>query len=197
MVADSEIAVVSIAEAPWADVEVVFGTRGDPARCWCQFFKMPNAQWWAASVEEKSSRLHDQTVNSPLPPGLIAYLDGEPVGWCAVEPRPAYPIILRSKVVTLASTEAAEDDSVWSISCFVVRTGFRRRGVSRALVMAAVAWAREHGARVLEGYPIDVAQKPKVSSAELYHGSVSLFEQAGFAVQARPTPGRALMRLDL
>lgn len=197
MVTTSGIAVVSIADVPWADVEAVFGTRGDPARCWCQFFKMPNAEWWATSVEEKSSRLRDQTANAPLPPGLIAYLDGEPVGWCAVEPRPAYPMILRSKVVTIASIEAAEDDSVWSVSCFVVRTGYRRRGVSRGLVAAAVSWAREHGARVIEGYPIDVAQKPKVSSATLYHGSLTLFEQAGFTVQARPTPGRALMRLEL
>ena len=193
----SGIAVVSIADVPWADVETVFGTRGDPARCWCQFFKMPNAEWWATSTEEKSSHLRTQTANAPLPPGLIAYLDGEPVGWCAVEPRPAYPMILRSKVVTIASTEAAEDDSVWWVSCFVVRTGYRRRGVSRALVAAAVSWARDHGARVIEGYPIDVVQKPKVSSATLYHGSLTLFEQAGFTVQARPTPGRALMRLEL
>ena len=197
MVATPEIRVASIADVPWTDVEVVFGMCGDPASCWCQFFKIPNAEWWSAPVEQKSARLHAQTSDTPLPPGLIAYLDSEPVGRCAVEPRTNYPIILRSKVVTLASTEAPDDDSVWSISCFVVRVGYRRRGIAQALADAAVAWARDHGARVLEGYPIDAAAKPNVSSAELYHGSVSLFEQAGFVVQARPTPGRALLRLEL
>ncbi|WP_344756142.1 GNAT family N-acetyltransferase [Leifsonella bigeumensis] len=135
---------------------------------------------------------------APVPPGLIAYLDGEPVGWCAVEPRTRYPLILRSKVVTTSSTEEPDDDSVWAVSCFVVRVGDRRKGVGQALAKAAVDWAREHGARIIEGYPVDIEAKPeKVSSAALYHGSVSIFEQAGFTVQARPYPGRALVRLEL
>ncbi len=197
MVSTSGISVVSIADTPWADVETVFGTRGDPARCWCQFFKMPNAEWWKSPASEKSARLHEQVTDDALPPGLLAYLDGEPVGWCAIEPRTRYPLILRSKIVTTSSTEAPDDDSVWAVSCLVVRVGKRRRGVGRALAKAAVAWAREHGARVIEGYPVDVEAKPeKVSSAALYHGSVSIFEQAGFTVQARPYPGRALMRLE-
>jgi GNAT superfamily N-acetyltransferase len=208
MTVASGISIVSIADVPWADVELVFGTRGDPARCWCQFFKMPNAQWWATSGAEKSAGLHEQVVRAqgsgaqgpgdPLPPGLLAYLDGEPVGWCAIEPRTRYPLILRSKVVTTSSTEAAEDDSVWAISCFVVRVGKRRKGVGQALANAAVEWARAHGARVIEGYPVDIEAKPdKVSAAALYHGSVSIFEQAGFTVRARPYPGRALMRLEV
>lgn len=196
MAASSGISIVSIADAPWADVEAVFGTRGDPASCWCQFFKMPGAEWRKPTAE-KSARLREQTVGDPIPPGLLAYLDGEPVGWCAVEPRTRYPLILRSKVVTTSSTEEPDDDSVWAISCFVVRVGKRRLGIGQALAKAAVDWAREHGARVIEGYPVDIEAKPdKVSSAALYHGSISIFEQAGFRLQARPYPGRALMRLE-
>lgn len=199
----SGISVVSIAEVPWSDVETVFGTRGDPSRCWCQFFKMPNAEWWKAPEAEKRARLQEQVTaaedeGGPVPPGLIAYLDGEPVGWCAIEPRTNYPLILRSKVVTTSSSEPPDDESVWAISCFVVRVGRRRLGVGQALAMAAVDWARKHGACVIEGYPVDVEAKPaKVSSAGLYHGSVSIFEHAGFTLQARPYPGRALMRLEL
>jgi GNAT superfamily N-acetyltransferase len=163
---------------------------------------MPNADWWKSPDSEKSARLQGQVSaaqgeGGAVPPGLIAYLDGEPVGWVAIEPRTSYPLILRSKVVTTSSSEAADDASVWAISCFVVRVGKRRKGVGQALANAAVAWAREHGARVVEGYPVDLEAKPdKVSAAALYHGSVSIFEQAGFTIEARPYAGRALMRLE-
>ena len=191
------VRIVPISETPWADVEQVFGTRGDPAGCWCQYFKMANAQWQSTSRQDLSARLHEQTERGKPPPGLVAYLDGEPVGWCAVEPRPRYPRILTSKVVTLASTEPLDDSTVWAVTCFVVRVGYRRRGVSTALIASAVDWARENGARVLEGYPVDSAVRPKASSADLYHGTVGLFQSAGFSVAAQPVPGRALMRLEL
>lgn len=115
MATSSGISVVSIADVPWADVEAVFGTRGDPSRCWCQFFKMPNAEWWKSPNPVKSARLQEQVIAADgaegvVAPGLIAYLDGEPVGWCAIEPRTNYPLILRSKVVTTSSTEATDDD---------------------------------------------------------------------------------------
>src|SRR5690606_41247345 len=103
-----------------------------------------------------------------------------------------------SKFGRSAIPEPREDDSVWAFSCFVVPLGQRRLGIARTLAKAAVEWAREHGARVIEGYPVDIEAKPdKVSAAALYHGSVSIFEQAGFTVRARPYPGRALMRLEV
>ena len=87
--------------------------------------------------------------------GLVAYLDGEPVGWCAVEPRPAYPrLLLKTRVPWDGRAEDKADDSVWAVTCFVTRAGFRRRGISRALARAAVDFARERGARALEGYPM-------------------------------------------
>ena len=87
--------------------------------------------------------------------GLVAYLDGEPVGWCAVEPRTAYPrLLLKTRVPWEGRAEDKTDDSVWAVTCFVTRAGFRRRGISRALARAAVDFARERGARALEGYPM-------------------------------------------
>lgn len=184
----------SIADVDWSDVRQVFGTRGDPSRCWCQFFKLSNAEWKASTPAACESALREQQHDQPEP-GLIAYLGEEPVGWVAVEPRTRYPTALRGRVVTTASTEPADDESVWAVVCFVVRVGFRRRGIGRALVSAAVAHARDHGARVIEGYPMDTAAREKTSAADLYHGSVSLFEAAGFTVAARPSPGRALVTL--
>ena len=184
------ITVLPVSEVPWDDVRAVFGTRGDPATCWCQYFKVTNREFTETPREQLERALCDQV---PTVPGLVAYLDGEPVGWCGVEPRTRYPRILTSRVAR-ASGEAPDDEGVWAVSCFVVRVGFRRRGVAGALLAAAVDHARASGARVVEGYPVDTAEK-KASSAELYHGSLGLFEKAGFRVVARPAPGRALVAL--
>jgi GNAT superfamily N-acetyltransferase len=191
------VTIESASSVPWDDVRTVFGTRGDPSGCWCQFMLLPAAEMRTKDAAACSALLRDRVERGPISPGLIAYIDGEPVGWCAVEPRTSYPTAIRSRVVTRASVEPVDDPSVWAIVCFVVRVEFRRRGISTALVSAAVDWARDHGARVVEGYPVDTAKRQKASAADLYHGTVTLFESAGFDVAARPSVGRALMRLEL
>jgi GNAT superfamily N-acetyltransferase len=190
--AESAVRTVPAADAPWDDVRLVFQTRGEPARCWCQFFKITGAEWRAGSSADRQARLSEQVRDGS--PGLVAYLDGEPVGWCAVEPRPHYSGLLRSRMVTGGSTEDPSDETVWAVTCFVVRTDYRRRGVAAALVRAAVDYARSRGASVIEGYPIDPAEREATTSV-LYHGTVSLFEGAGFEIGSRPSRGRAVMRL--
>ncbi|WP_167045009.1 GNAT family N-acetyltransferase [Salinibacterium sp. ZJ454] len=196
MTTDVALRTVSVAEVPWDDVRAVFGTRGDPASCWCQWFKMPNAEFKTMTKEAASARLREQVMRHPAP-GVIAYRGGEAVGWCAVEPRPNYSRLLRSKIVQAGSPEPMDDASVWAVTCFVVRVGFRRRGIGGALLDAAIEQARAGGARLLEGYPVDVAQRPSAPSAELYVGTVTLFQRAGFTVTARPKPDRAVMTMKL
>ncbi len=191
----AEIRIESVTEVPWSDVERVFGTRGDPSTCWCQYFKVSSQEWKALTPDAFHAALERQATVTPGP-GILAYLDDEPVGWCGVEKRVNYPHILSSKVVTQGSTEDADDESVWAVTCFVVRVGYRRAGVSTALVAAAVEHARRGGARVIEGYPVDTAGR-KISSADLYHGALSVFEGAGFTVAARPGDGRAVVRREL
>ena len=195
MPADTGIRVEAVASVPWEDVSLVFGTRGDPARCWCQYFKLPNREFETATPTACAGMLQEQVQKSAPGPGVIAYLDGEPVGWCAVEPKPAYSRLQRAKVVTAGSRQDPDDASVWAVTCFVVRVGYRRRGVAAALLHGAVAQARAAGARVVEGYPVDVALRPKAPSAELYHGTVSLFAAAGFVEVARVREDRAVMEL--
>jgi GNAT superfamily N-acetyltransferase len=192
--AESTVRTVPVSDVPWDDVRLVFQTRGDPAGCWCQFFKLNGAEWRAGSSADRQARLSEQVQDGS--PGLIAYLDGEAVGWCAVEPRPRYPSLLRSRVVTGGSTEDPADETVWAITCFVVRTNFRRRGVASALVRAAVDHARSRGASVIEGYPVDPTEREATASV-LYHGTISLFEGAGFEIGSRPSHGRAVMRLHV
>jgi GNAT superfamily N-acetyltransferase len=175
----------------WPDVVTVMGTRGDPSRCWCQFFRIAGAGWDRATAPAMRDALHGQ-VRGDVPPGVLAFRDDEPVGWCAVAPRGSYARLGRSTVA-----QATDDGpGVWAVTCFVVRVGHRRKGVASALLAGALDLAGRHGATVVEGYPVDAAAR-KASSAELYHGPLSVFLDAGFAEVARPSAARAVVRLTL
>ena len=127
----------------------------------------------------------------------MAYLAGAPVGWCAVEPRSVYRRLRRDcRVPWVGRAEDKTDDSVWAVTCFVTRAGFRRRGVSRALARAAVDFARERGARAVEGYPMLTEPGQEITWGELHVGSRSIFAAAGFAEVGRPTRRRLVMRID-
>jgi GNAT superfamily N-acetyltransferase len=127
----------------------------------------------------------------------VAYLDGEPVGWCAVEPRTAYFGLMRNfRVHWEGRNEDKEDTSVWAVTCFVVRAGYRRRGISRALARASVDFAQERGARSLEGYSMLTAPGEDITWGELHVGKRSIFEAAGFAEVSHPTKRRVVMRID-
>ena len=176
----------------WVDVAVVMGTRGDPARCWCQYFRLRGKAWQTATAATNRDALQAQMLDDPVPPGVVAYSDGEPVGWCAVAPRASYSRLAFSDV----ATALPDEDGVWSVTCFVVRVGHRRSGLANSLLAAAVELAARHDAPLVEAYPVDVTVK-KASSAELYHGPLSLFLRHGFAELARPLPHRALVRKAL
>jgi GNAT superfamily N-acetyltransferase len=194
---ESTIMVRSAAAVPWVDVQSVFATRGDPRGCWCQYFKLPAAVFDATRAADLESALEQQTRAGDPTPGLVAFVDGEPAGWVAVEPRVRYPRLLRSRVVSGGSQEAKDDASVWSIVCFVVRHEFRGRGVSRALALAAVEHARDAGARVVEAYPVDTVARPGASASSLYHGTVSVFAALGFEERSRPSLDRPVVSLTL
>ena len=193
-VTDDQLRIVPANEATWADLQAIFGTRGAPSRDWCQRYKMrPKESWASVGANGLASRLQEQTAcgqpESTTTTGLVAYVDDEPVGWCAVDPRPANPRLLsHCPVPWVDRTEDKADDSVWAVTCFVTRAGFRRRGISKALARAAVAFARQRGARALEGYP---------HLSELGHvGTPNIFTAAGFVEVSRPTPRRIVMRID-
>jgi GNAT superfamily N-acetyltransferase len=194
------ITAVPANEASWDDLQAVLGERGDAARCQCQWFKLGNAEWRSVPVEERARRLRKQAhcgrPKASATSGLVAYLDGGAVGWCAVEPRTAYPRLQTARVPWAGRAEDKADAGVWVVTCFVTRAGFRRRGVSRALAAAAVGFARECGARAIEGYPMITEPGREFSWGELYVGSRSVFAAAGFAEVSRPTPRRAVMRID-
>lgn len=199
-VADQAIAVVPANEASWNDLQAVFGRRGYPSTCQCQWFKVRHSDWRSIPVEDLRNRLREQTnCGQPVAQGtsgLVAYLGGEPVGWCAVEPRTAYLRLRRSRIPWAGRDEDQADDGVWAVTCFVTRVGYRKRGVSRTLARATVEYARDRGARAIEGYPLVNEPGKEFSWGELFVGSRSIFEAAGFTEVSRPTPRRVVMRIE-
>jgi GNAT superfamily N-acetyltransferase len=197
-----DVTIVPANEASWEDLRAVLGSRGDPSRCFCQRYKMgPGESWASVGAEALAFRLRGQAdcghPESPATSGLVAYLDGTPAGWCAVEPRTAYPrLLLKTRVPWEGRAEDKADDGVWAVTCFVTRAGCRRRGVSRALARAAVGFARQRGARALEGYPMLTEPGREVMPVELHVGSRSAFAAAGFTEVSRPTKRRVVMRID-
>src|SRR5215510_16152054 len=194
--AEDAISVVPADEAGWDDLQAVFGPRGYAARC--QWIR--HGQWRSVSAAERTARLREQIGcgrrKGRGTRGLVSYLDGAPVGWCAVEPRTAYPRLLDSPVPWAGRDEDPGDDGVWAVTCFVVRAGFRRRGISYALARAAVDYAKARGARALEGYAMITKPGQEVAWGELYVGSRSIFAAAGLAEVSRPTPRRVVMRIE-
>jgi GNAT superfamily N-acetyltransferase len=202
---------LSTAAAQWTDVERLFGGPGEPSRCWCRYFALTGPEYSALDPAARKEQLKEKFDGGSPAPGVLAYRDGQPVGWCAVEPRECYPRVLRSRVLrsaeasiradaSAAAAEAAAPDSsdrTWAVTCFVVAAAHRRSGVAAALLRAAVDHARLHGADVVEGYPVDRAQRPKAGAADLYHGTLGLFVGAGFEVVSTSVPGRAVVRLRL
>ncbi|HEY3187898.1 MAG TPA: GNAT family N-acetyltransferase [Solirubrobacteraceae bacterium] len=193
--------IVPANEAFCEDLQAVLGGRGYAASCQCQRRKFGS---WAERretpiplrVERLESQTHCGYPSATTTAGLVAYLGDEPVGWCAVEPRSHYGGLRKTPVPWKGRDEDPEDDTVWAVTCFVTRAGFRRRGVARAMAQATVEFARERGARALEGYPMIVDPGQEITWGELNVGSRSIFAAAGFEEVSRPTLRRCVMRID-
>ena len=200
--AAQELTIVPANEASWEEIQTVFGARGDAAGCQCQRFKLaPREAFKSFPPEERAMRLRAQTnaghPEAETTAGLVAYLDGEPVGWCAVEPRTAFTGLLRVyRVPWDGRTEDKTDDTVWAVTCIFVRAGFRGRGISYALAQAAADFARDRGARAVEGYPLITEPGQEITWGEIHVGSRNVFAAAGFIEASHPTPRRVVMRID-
>ena len=187
---DDGIEVVTATPQRWDDLVELFGTRGDASRCWCQCFVH------YGSPEENKAALCER-MQGQLPPGVLAYEAGQPVGWLRIGPLAEFPSVKRSRSYPQIAGQIGEDTgSVWQAACFVVKVGHRRHGVSAALLDGGLCLARAHGAATVIARPRDTAVG-KTSSVDLYVGALSTFLKAGFAQVGRLGSGRVLVRLDL
>ncbi len=187
-------------EASCADLDAVFGMSDYPGRCRCQRFKVEGWFWRDTTQEQRIGMLRAQTAcgdaDAVATSGLVAYVDGEPAGWVAVEPRTAYPKLRTSRIPWKFRAEDKDDDGVWAVMCFAVRKGYRGRGLTYPLAAATVDHARRHGARALEAYPMITQPGKEVTWGELFVGARQVFEDAGFRELTHPTARRVVMRID-
>lgn len=185
------ITVTPVSETLFDDVQTVLGTRGQPARCQCQGYRMG---WYAQHSDDVQGRrelLRDQVIEGH---GLVAHLDGEPVGWCSMAPRSDYSHLRQT--TWKGRTEDKDDAGVWAVTCFVTRAGFRHQGVSRALTAATVELARDQRARAVEAYPMKPAPGKDVTWGEMHVGALSAFLAAGYRIVHVPSLRRAVVRYD-
>jgi GNAT superfamily N-acetyltransferase len=184
----------------WSDVVTVFGRRGeDPSWCWCQLFLRSEQAASSASEVPPDNRdaLYQEVMHAAVAPGLVAYVDGHPVGWSRVGLRSTFPGVRGNRALARVLNE--DDAGVWWVTCFAVDSRQRRSGIGSALLRAAVEFAREHGATAVEGHPVDVAAltAARVAGSAIYTGTVAMFAAAGFVEVARTYPSRPVMRLVL
>jgi GNAT superfamily N-acetyltransferase len=177
------------------DLAALFEEGGDPKWCWCVYFRFRGRDWSDSTAADNRAAL-ESLAERPLAPGLVGYRDGRAVGWVSLGPREDYERLSYSKILA-----PVDDTPVWSIVCFVVSRKVRGQGVGAAMLAAAIAFARAHGATTLEAYPVDVSAG-RVPAANAFHGTAAMFERAGFVVVERrqwnpSTPVRPIVRLAL
>lgn len=171
----------------FSDMEEVFGDRGVARDCFCMYWRRPDGGF--ADDRDNRDRFADMLGQETVPPGLLGYIDREPLGWVQVGPRSDFPTLRRSRLL-----KPVDDIEPWTINCFVVRTGRRRRGVGRALLASAIAYARDQGAEIVEAYPVD---GPRSSAVDYYTGTLEMFAEHGFVELIRRNDTRPIVRLSL
>jgi GNAT superfamily N-acetyltransferase len=170
----------------FGDMETVFGERGVARRCFCMHWRRPDGGY--QDERDNRDRFADIATQGP-PPGLIGYIDNDPRGWVQVGPRGDFPTLGRSRLF-----KPVDDLEPWTINCFVVRSGARKQGIGRGLLEAAIEYAKNQGARVIEAYPVDGERS---SVVDYFTGTVGMFREHGFVEIIRRNNTRPIVRLTV
>jgi GNAT superfamily N-acetyltransferase len=170
----------------WRDFELLFGRNGACGGCWCMYWKL-RGKAFSENTGDTARQMQKAIVDSKTTPGFLAYSEGYPVGWIAVEPRSAYPKLAHSRIL-----KPVDDQPVWSITCFFVERKHRRKGITVELLKAAIEYVKKQGGKIVEGYPVDAQQGQ--ADAFVFTGMASAFRKAGFVEVARNSPTRPIFR---
>ena len=171
----------------WADLEQLFGARGACGGCWCMLWRLKRSEFEKQKGAQNKAAFK-AVVDSGEAPGILAYADGSPIGWCALAPRETYPALDRSRVL-----KRIDDKPVWSIVCLFIARPYRRKGVSVELLKAASEYVRKRGGKIVEGYPVEPC-KDEMPDVFAWTGIASAFRKAGFVECERRSDARPIMR---
>lgn len=191
----SDVTIEPATAERWDNVQHALTGGGDGKSCQCTWWTLTNADFSTKSADERREILREEIQSGP-PPGLIAYVDGEPAGWVRIGPRTAQIRLSRTRNIVSTTPEPLDDPSVWAVTCFAIRREHRKQGLTTVLLDAAVDYAKEAGARVIEAYPVDTSGGTHRSN-DLYFGTLTTFLAAGFAETGLRKPGRPLVALTL
>lgn len=173
----------------WRDFELLFGENGACGGCWCMYWKLRGKDF-SENTGDSARQMQKSIVDSKTIPGLLAYSEGYPVGWVAVEPRAAYPKLAHARVL-----KPVDDQEVWSVTCFFIEKKHRRKGITVELLKAAVEHVKNCGGKIVEGYPVD--SKNNQPAPFVFTGTASAFIKAGFKEAARNSPTRPIFRFAI
>lgn len=171
----------------WPDFESLFGEKGACGGCWCMWWRLKRSEF-ERQKGKGNKKAMKAIVDSGEVPGIIAYSEGNPIGWCSVAPRDAYPALDRSRIL-----KKIDERSVWSIVCFFIAKDYRDKGLSIHLLKAAIQYVKKQRGKILEGYPVE-PKKEKYPGVFAFTGFASAFKKAGFVECARRSETRPIMR---
>ena len=181
---------LEVRPAEWTAFNEVMGEKGGCGGCWCMLWRLSRKAWESGAGESNRDAMKALFQDGRVP-GLIGWIENEPVGWIQVDERIAFPRLANSRIL-----KPIDNAPVWSIACFFIKKEFRRKGASIPMLRAACDFAAENGARIIEGYPIDTA-KERYPSVYAWTGFLSSFRSVGFEEVARRSPTRPIMRKRL
>jgi GNAT superfamily N-acetyltransferase len=145
--------------------------------CWCLSWRLSGKENRALVGSQRADKVRE-LCSRDLAPGVLAHLDGEVAGWAGIAPRAElHPFATSRKIPHL------DDLPVWSLWCIRVRPGYRKKGITAALIEGAVAYARASGAPCVESYPTD-NDGQRVDLTMAFVGTRSMFERSGFTKAA-------------
>jgi GNAT superfamily N-acetyltransferase len=174
----------------WPHIAALFGPNGACGGCWCMVWRVPKGgAYWREHKGEKNRREFQRLVQSGEATGILAFDGKEAIGWLSIAPRESFAYFDRARKIPPAAA-----DGTWSVTCFFVKRGFRRKGVSSALLSAAVEFARRKKARIVEGYPTASTSAADAAGVFIWTGVAEMFEQAGF-VRSADAGARVVYRI--
>lgn len=174
----------------WGAFEKLFGEKGACAGCWCMFWRLPRKEFDENGSPGNKKEMK-ALVDGGSVPGIIAFEDDEPVGWCSVSPRSEYTALARSRIL-----KPVDDEDVWSVTCFFIDRRYRGKGVASGLLKEAVRHAFRNGAKIVEGYPVEPEKGKRYPPTFAWHGVKKIFDKAGFREVQRRSPTRPIMRIS-